>query len=511
MRRTRWFQPDRLADRQLDRAAGVLLGAACGDALGVPYEFGPPLPDDQLPQMTGGGLGPYAPGEYSDDTQMAACIAEVAAAGADLRTEPAQDAIAERFLTWRRTGATDIGAQTSAVLSGPSNPARPAASLRAKAAELHTRTGRTAGNGSLMRTGVIALAYLDDIEALATAARAVSDLTHADPLAGDACVLWCAGIRHAVLHGTFDGIREGLWLLPRQRRGTWMSWLDDAEQLPPRHFTPNGYVVTALQAAWSAIVHTPPPTQDPGSGTFACQHYKRALGAAVRIGNDTDTVAAIAGALLGARWGASAIPLHWQRRIHGWPNLRAHDLIRLAITTMRGGTPPTPSTIPATARPFTVAHPFDDGVLLGSLHHTGQPPTGIDAVVSLCRTPRPDQSVIAPHDWVQVWLIDQIGHNQHPHHTIDQAARAIAELRAEHKRVLLHCAAGHSRTAAVAVRYAALRTTASTDHAFDVIEHALEGNGINPELRQAVYELAGQTGPYPKLRGKPDRPWLNDA
>ncbi len=59
----------------IDRARGTLLAAACGDALGVPYEFAKP---PQEPEMIGGGLGPYAPGEWSDDTQMAACIAQAA-------------------------------------------------------------------------------------------------------------------------------------------------------------------------------------------------------------------------------------------------------------------------------------------------------------------------------------------------------------------------------------------------------------------------------------------------
>ncbi|MGW2788234.1 ADP-ribosylglycohydrolase family protein, partial [Streptomyces populi] len=81
----------RLDTRATDRAAGVLLGAAVGDALGVPYEFGARLRDDQQPRMIGGGLGPYEPGEYSDDTQMQVCIAEVAAGGADLRTPKALD------------------------------------------------------------------------------------------------------------------------------------------------------------------------------------------------------------------------------------------------------------------------------------------------------------------------------------------------------------------------------------------------------------------------------------
>ena len=82
-----------LTTTQRDRAAGVLLGQACGDALGVPYEFGaPPMHDD--PVMKGGGLGPYAPGEWSDDTQMAVCIARVAVTGADLTADPALNQIA---------------------------------------------------------------------------------------------------------------------------------------------------------------------------------------------------------------------------------------------------------------------------------------------------------------------------------------------------------------------------------------------------------------------------------
>jgi ADP-ribosylglycohydrolase len=162
-----------VSPRQVDRAAGILLGAACGDALGVPYEFTQRVGADEVPVMAGGGLGPYAPGEYSDDTQMAACIAQVAAAGADLRTEEALDAIASGFLDWAAGGASDIGAQTRAVLAAArqDHGARPAQALRAAARALHKRTRRTAGNGSLMRAGVVALPYLGDVDALADAAR----------------------------------------------------------------------------------------------------------------------------------------------------------------------------------------------------------------------------------------------------------------------------------------------------------------------------------------------------
>ncbi|MCF4136929.1 ADP-ribosylglycohydrolase family protein [Streptomyces sp. Tue 6430] len=106
----------RLDARAIDRAAGVLLGAAVGDASGVPYEFRTTLRDDQQPRMIGGGLGPYGPGDYSDDTQMQVCIAKVAAGGVDLRTPEALDAIATRFQGRLSGGASDVGSQTRAVL-----------------------------------------------------------------------------------------------------------------------------------------------------------------------------------------------------------------------------------------------------------------------------------------------------------------------------------------------------------------------------------------------------------
>jgi ADP-ribosylglycohydrolase len=313
----------KLSAEQSDRAAGVLLGAACGDALGVPYEFAPGPPAGQAPRMSGGGLGDYAPGEFSDDTQMAVCIAEVAATGADLRDEAALDRIAANFLRWRTEGATDVGIQTSRVLAAVRGHAVDGlgAAVREAARALHRETGKSAGNGSLMRTGVVALAYLDDPVAMAEAARAVSELTHYDRLAAEACVLWCAAIRRAVLDGTFDGLHEGLALLPEARRDEWAGWLDDAEQHPPAHFPDNGFVVTALQAAWSAIARTP------GSP------LREALYAAVGAGNDTDTVAAIAGALLGARWGASAVPAEWRDVVHGWERKRAEDLMALGSQT----------------------------------------------------------------------------------------------------------------------------------------------------------------------------------
>lgn len=316
-----------------DRAAGALIGAACGDALGVPYESGRPLGEDEVPVMLGGGLGPYAPGEYSDDTQMQVVIAQVAASGLALDSEQGQRRIAEGFIAWLAGGASDVGAQTRAVLTSARKAGGdPLAAIRDAARAVHERTGQSAGNGSLMRTGVVGLAFLDGgTEALhrtREAARSISGLTHYDDLTADACVLWSVGVRQAVLHDTpglwrFHGVRNAVSFLPAERCAQWTAWLDEAQAKPPHAFQPNGFVVTALQAAWSAVWHTKIPTDDPEA------HFRLALHAAVRAGDDTDTVAAIAGALLGAAWGRTAIPGEWQRAIHGWPGLNADGLADL--------------------------------------------------------------------------------------------------------------------------------------------------------------------------------------
>jgi ADP-ribosyl-[dinitrogen reductase] hydrolase len=305
-----------------DRVEGTLLGLACGDALGVPYEFGSaPLAMGEEPRMIGGGLGPYAPGEWSDDTQMAVVVARVAAEQG-LRHLSALDAVVEGWMDWLDDGASDVGAQTRHVLAevAASDRWRPWSSASAASAKLHRLTGRTAGNGSLMRTAPVALAFLEDPSMLTLAAGWLSTATHHDPLAGDACVLWCHAIRLAVLHGGTPDLMDLVEEIPVARRDQWRAWIADAERRPPSDFAPNGYVVAALQAAWSAIRH---PLGD-GPPVVA------SLSAAVHAGDDTDTVAAIAGSLLGAAHGASALPADWLEAVHGWPGLRAHDLRELA-------------------------------------------------------------------------------------------------------------------------------------------------------------------------------------
>jgi ADP-ribosylglycohydrolase len=310
-----------LSPDQVDRARGAVLGSAVGDALGAPYEFGCRAVGPSGPEMLGGGLGGFAPGEWTDDTAMAWCILDVAARHGDLGSEDALTQVARRFRQWFESGPADIGNQTRSVL-GEVGPDPAASTLTATSYDLYARTGRTAGNGSLMRTAPVALRYLEDGVALVDAARRISALTHYDQQAQDACALWSVAISHAVVSGEVD-VRSGLALLKPAAAETWAGLIDEAESRAPTDFSPNGWVVSAFQAAWSAIVHTPVPADEPS------RHFGDALDTAIRIGDDTDTVAAIAGGLLGARWGAASIPLRWRTMLHGYPGITGEDLVVL--------------------------------------------------------------------------------------------------------------------------------------------------------------------------------------
>jgi ADP-ribosylglycohydrolase len=467
-----------LTTAQLDRACGVLLATAAGDALGAGYEFGPPLPPDTPVEMKGGGSLGWAPGEWTDDTSMALVIAETAAAGADLRTAPAQDAIIARWADWAKD-ARDVGIQTGdildAVRNGPVHDGIGAEALAASR-ELHERTGHTAGNGSLMRTAPVALAYLDDPDGLTEAATAISALTHYDPEAGEACVLWCHAIRHAVLTGALDA-RVGLDRLPAPSRARWADRLTKAEKAQPRDFTRNGWVVEALQAAWCAIATTPVPEDDPAAGEFRAGHLRLALENAVRGGRDADTVAAIAGGLLGGAYGASAVPARWRLALHGWPGLRARDLI--AVATAAAANPAIPAAVyGAGDRPaVTVPHPDDPGLLLGDIAALRSLPAEVTAVVSLCRVSEVDEEAIlarTPH-WLQVQLADDDdpAENQNLDFVLDDTVTAVEELRAGGHVVLVHCVAAYSRTPTIGALYAMRRTGVSPGVAIAAMDRAL--------------------------------------
>ena len=324
----------------VDRAVGAVLGSAAGDALGAGYEFLPQTPDQEI-AMIGGGpfLHKWAPGEWTDDTQMAVAVLDVIATGStDL------DEIGGNFLAWYAANPPDIGHQTDSVL-GSCEQDRPE-DLTAFANAYVDANEKSAGNGGLMRTAPVALAALDDRVEIGRLAGSIASLTHADPDSVAACVLWSLAIREAITTAepdrAFDweaAVRNGLEHVAEDRQEKWDTLIAEAVIGPPGVFKKkNGWVVKAFQAALSAIVNTPEPEEQPAG------HLREALVAAVRIGNDTDTVAAIAGGLLGARWGTAAIPEEWLSRVHGdrrrgSPQIRANDLEQLARKAIRHSGP----------------------------------------------------------------------------------------------------------------------------------------------------------------------------
>ncbi|MHA6513488.1 A1S_2505 family phage non-structural protein [Tessaracoccus sp. Z1128] len=324
-----------LGTPHVDRAAGVVVASAAGDALGSAYEFGPSLDDDVTPAFGPGVFG-HAPGEWTDDTSMAVPILEAIARGDSLRDPATLAGIARRWWDWSKD-ARDVGAQTRAALAGiAALGGSPITEdyMRRHARALHEQSGRSGGNGSLMRTGPVALGYLAPGRepALVEAAGRVAQLTHWEDDNVDAVVLWSLAIRHGVLTGGLD-VRAGLSWVPEDRRDRWAGLIDDAVApgTHPRAFRAgNGWVVRAFQAALSAVA--------------GATDLPDALNRAVRGGGDTDTVAAIAGSLAGALWGASAVPLGWQQELHGWqqelhgwPGYTVDDLTRLAVAAAGHG------------------------------------------------------------------------------------------------------------------------------------------------------------------------------
>uniref|UniRef100_A0AAU2JJ20 ADP-ribosylglycohydrolase family protein n=1 Tax=Streptomyces sp. NBC_00049 TaxID=2903617 RepID=A0AAU2JJ20_9ACTN len=276
---------------RIDRAVGAVLGSAAGDALGAPYEFGPAgqLTARGAEMCAGGG---WDPGEATDDTQMAVLVGEslLERGGLDLPD------IFGRFQRWAAGQPKDIGLQTEDVLTN--------GEAWDLAAALHFQlNARAAGNGSLMRAATSAVYFAAaGREATMDAARRIAALTHGDRAAWEG-----TAVLHELIRVALDGA-DPLDALPaalaavhpdhRERYGHMLApdWHPDLAT----EF--NGAVWPCLGSAVWALRTT---------GGFA-----EAVRAAVDLGGDTDTVAAVTGALAGARYGQQAIPPHWTAPLH---------------------------------------------------------------------------------------------------------------------------------------------------------------------------------------------------
>jgi len=271
---------------QPERARGGLLGLAVADALGAPLEFAAPARAATAVEagleMTGGGSFGWLPGEWTDDTTMALCLAESIGAHGLLDL----DDVTRRYADWASSGPKDIGNATSAALRGASS----AAEAREQARTYVERTGSGAGNGTIMRAAPIGLAASSLAEAV-DAARADAVLTHGDARAGHASAALC---------GALLSLDEPLPAARAECAGEpkLLEALDaDAAELAALAANQTGACWTALGVAMHALTEI--------------DDYERGVLWAISLGGDTDTNAAVAGALLGARHGVEAIPKRW--------------------------------------------------------------------------------------------------------------------------------------------------------------------------------------------------------
>jgi ADP-ribosyl-[dinitrogen reductase] hydrolase len=251
-----------------DRARGALLGLAVGDAVGTTNEFSHHPPP--ISGMVGGGPFRLRPGQWTDDTSMALCLADslIACGGFDARDQ------IQRYVRWWRDGENsvtgrcfDIGNATRAALERFERSGDPYAG---------DPDPFSAGNGSIMRLAPVLLVRWPDEETAISMAAESSLTTHAAPEAVEGCRALARCLLRALAGASREEILAG--------------W-------NPQPVRPTGYVVDSLNAALCCFAGA----RSFGEGCLA----------AANLGGDADTIAAIYGQVAGAHFGESGIPAEW--------------------------------------------------------------------------------------------------------------------------------------------------------------------------------------------------------
>lgn len=283
----------------IERYRGALLGLAAGDALGTTLEFRPPGSFEPITAMVGGGPFGLEPGQWTDDTSMALCLAESLVECPDFH--PIDQL--SRYVRWWREGylsstgrCFDIGSTVAAALRQFERQGGP---------ECGSTDPRAAGNGSIMRLAPVPLRFAAEPRRAIAHAAASSRTTHGAAEAVDACRYLAA-----LIVGAVRGVTKSQLLA---ERFTPVAGLWDEEPLAPRidaiargsfrHRDPpairgTGYVVESLEAALWAFDRS--------------DSFQRGALLAVNLGDDADTTGAVYGQLAGAFHGAAAIPSEWR-------------------------------------------------------------------------------------------------------------------------------------------------------------------------------------------------------
>jgi len=282
-------------ESERDRAAGVLLGLACGDALGRPVEFESTnsiaSEYGRVTEMLGDGTHGKPPGTVTDDTELAVCIARSLIATEAF--DPAD--VASRFVEWYESGPFDAGMMTVDALRRLERGAEWDSAGR-DVWESRPE-GQNAGNGSVMRCAPYAIAFADSPEMVIEVSRTSSAITHAD----QRCTYGCAVLSRtlaALLTGEDEPLKEALDAVAADAPDELVDALESVlDRVEPEELQSSGYVVHTLQ---SALYHG-----------LTASTAREAIVDAVNMGRDTDTVGAVTGAVAGARFGADALPDSW--------------------------------------------------------------------------------------------------------------------------------------------------------------------------------------------------------
>lgn len=284
------------------RYRGSLMGLAAGDAVGTAVEFKKPGTFPPVIDMTGGGPFRLRPGQWTDDTSMALCLADslVACAGFDAGDQMG------RYVRWWREGylssngvCFDIGITVSDALSRYRDTGEPFAG---------STDPYSAGNGSLMRLAPAPLFFASDPERAIDMSGASSRTTHGATTCVDAC-RYFGGLLVSVAQGldkeTLLSLRyspvPGLW-----ERQPLCAEIDEIaagsfKSKEPPEIVGSGYVVKSLEAALWAFYHS--------------TDFRDGCLLAANLGDDADTTAAIYGQIAGAYYGVDGIPTEWRERI----------------------------------------------------------------------------------------------------------------------------------------------------------------------------------------------------
>ncbi len=284
-----------------DRIRGALIGLAVGDALGTTNEFKAPGTFSPIADMVGGGPFQLKPGQWTDDTSMALCLAESLI---ERRDFDAADQM-QRYVRWMREGhlsstgtCFDIGNTTRDALRRFE---------REKTPFVGSTERSRAANGSLMRLAPVPMLYWQDPQAMAHAGTS-SRTTHGSPLPVDACRYLAAlivgairGATRAELLAPFYSPVPGLWeQSPLEPEVAAIAAGSFRNKQPPQ-IRGTGYCVDALEAALWAF--------------HSSTDFRAGALLAVNLGDDADTTGAIYGQIAGAFYGESAIPEEWRTKL----------------------------------------------------------------------------------------------------------------------------------------------------------------------------------------------------